>query len=62
MNAAKDHGITPDFSIINHGAFRSTWYPGTIQYQDFYAMFPFTSEVKTFELKGKDVLEMLKRI
>lgn len=62
LNVAKSQGLKPDFSIINHGAFRSTWYPGTIQYQDFYAMFPFTGRVKSFDIKGSDLVEMLDRV
>lgn len=30
-----------DFSMINHGAFRTTWFPGDILEKHFYAMFPF---------------------
>ena len=62
VNVAKDHGIEADFGIINHGAFRSTWYPGVVQYQHFYAMFPFSNRLVTFELSGSDLMEMLKRI
>ena len=45
---AIDKGINADYAIINHGAFRSTWYPGVIQYQNFYAMFPFSNRLVTF--------------
>ena len=60
--AAKDNGIDADFSIINHGTFRSTWYPGTVEYQHFYAMFPFTGRIVSFQLTGAEVVEMIKRV
>lgn len=62
MRVAEDHGIKADFSIINHGAFRSTWYPGVVQYQHFYGMFPFSNRIVTFELSGKDLIDMLRRV
>ena len=62
MNAAKTQGLKPDFSIIQSGAFRSTWYPGDISYRELYDMFPFNSTIVKFEIKGSDLIEMLRRV
>ena len=48
INEAKDQGIEADFSLINHGSFRSSWFPGVVQYQHFYGMFPFSNRVMKF--------------
>ena len=62
MKVAQDKGIQADFSIINHGSFRTTWYPGTVQYHHFYAMFPFSNRLMTFQLTGANLYEMIKRV
>jgi 2',3'-cyclic-nucleotide 2'-phosphodiesterase (5'-nucleotidase family) len=48
IRAAKEKGYDVDFSVINHGAFRSAWYPGMIQDQHFFNMFPFENYLTYF--------------
>ena len=51
------HQAVPDtdFAIINHGAFRTTWFPGPIEERHFYAMFPFTNQLQTFSITGAEL-------
>ena len=42
-----------DFVILNPGGFRTRWFPGVIQYQHFYNMFPFPNKLLSFEITGK---------
>jgi 2',3'-cyclic-nucleotide 2'-phosphodiesterase/3'-nucleotidase len=48
-----------DFVIINPGGLRTQWYPGTIQYQNFYNMFPFINYLISFDMTGAELLQML---
>ena len=41
-----------DFVIINPGGLRSIWYPGYIQEQNLYNMFPFVNYLITFDILG----------
>lgn len=55
------HNAIPssDFVILNSGGFRTTWVPGIIQYQHFYNMFPFDNTLKSFDILGKELIDML---
>lgn len=55
------HNALPktDFVILNPGGFRTTWVPGLIQYQHFYNMFPFDNQLRTFDITGKQLIDML---
>ena len=48
-----------DVVILNAGGFRTTWIPGVIQFQHFYAMFPFANTVNSFDMTGKELLDTL---
>lgn len=48
-----------DFVITNAGGFRTTWFPGIIQYQHFYNMFPFANTLVSFEISGKELIDVL---
>ena len=48
-----------DFVILNPGGFRTRWFPGIIQFQHFYNMFPFDNVLKSFEITGKQLLDTL---
>ena len=48
-----------DFVVINSGGFRTIWYPGVIEYQHFYNMFPFTNIVSSFEINREEILKMM---
>ena len=48
-----------DFVLINAGGLRTTWFPGIIQFQHFYNMFPFTNYLYTFEIIGKQLVDTL---
>ena len=41
-----------DFVLLNEGGFRSVWYPGVLQFQHFYNMFPFTNYLVSFDITG----------
>jgi len=41
-----------DFVIINAGGLRTEWFPGFIQEQNFYNMFPFTNYLVSFDITG----------
>jgi 2',3'-cyclic-nucleotide 2'-phosphodiesterase (5'-nucleotidase family) len=43
-----------DFSIVNTGNFRTTWYPGNIMVESVYNMFPFENKLYTIEVTGAD--------
>jgi 2',3'-cyclic-nucleotide 2'-phosphodiesterase (5'-nucleotidase family) len=49
-----------DFVLINEGGFRTVWFPGVLQYQHFYNMFPFTNRLISFEMSGHELVETLK--
>lgn len=55
------HDAVPeaDFVIINPGGLRTQWYPGIIQYQHFYNMFPFINYLVSFDITGQELLAML---
>lgn len=55
------HSLAPehDFVLINSGGLRTTWFPGIIEFQHFYNMFPFTNSLKSFEITGKELLQTL---
>jgi 2',3'-cyclic-nucleotide 2'-phosphodiesterase (5'-nucleotidase family) len=55
------HDAVPesDFVIINPGGLRTQWYPGLIQYQHFYNMFPFINYLISFDISGAELLQML---
>lgn len=55
------HDAVPeaDFVIINPGGLRTQWYPGLIQYQHFYNMFPFVNYLVSFDITGAELLQML---
>ena len=48
-----------DFVLLNEGGFRSVWYPGVLQFQHFYNMFPFLNTVLSFEITGAELLKTL---
>jgi 2',3'-cyclic-nucleotide 2'-phosphodiesterase (5'-nucleotidase family) len=48
-----------DISVINNGAFRSTWYPGNILVQDVYEMLPFENIINSWKMTGKEVKKMI---
>lgn len=48
-----------DFVIINPGGLRTEWYPGFIQEQHFYNMFPFQNYLQTFDIMGSELLKLL---
>lgn len=48
-----------DFSILNNGAFRATWYEGPLYLEDIYNMNPFKSIITTFEVNGDEFFKML---
>jgi len=43
---------TAQFIIINPGGLRTEWYPGVVQYQHFYNMFPFVNHLVSFDITG----------
>lgn len=53
---------TVDFVIINPGGLRTEWYPGYIQEQHFYNMFPFTNYLVSFDIMGSELIKMLEII
>lgn len=55
------HDAVPEteFVIINPGGLRTQWYPGVIQYQHFYNMFPFKNQLVSFDITGAELLQML---
>lgn len=55
------HDVVPeaDFVIINPGGLRTQWYPGLIQYQHFYNMFPFINYLVSFDITGAELLQTL---
>lgn len=55
------HDAVPEseFVIINPGGLRTQWYPGTIQYQHLYNMFPFINYLVSFDITGAQLLQML---
>lgn len=55
------HDAVPetDFVIINPGGLRTAWYPGVIQYQHLYNMFPFVNYLVSFDITGAELIKML---
>lgn len=51
-----------DFVILNPGGFRTEWFPGIVQYQHFYNMFPFDNKLLSFKITGQELLNTLKII
>lgn len=49
-----------DFSVLNFGALRSTWFPGNIKVEHLWNMFPFDNFIVSFEMTGAEVKRMLK--
>ena len=47
-----DAVLSADFVIINPGGLRTQWYPGYIQEQNFYNMFPFDNYLVSFDILG----------
>jgi len=41
-----------EFVIVNPGGLRAEWFPGFIQEQHFYNMFPFTNTLVSFDILG----------
>jgi hypothetical protein len=37
-----------DFVLLNEGGFRAIWFPGVLQFQHFYNMFPFSNQIISF--------------
>jgi len=58
------HDAVPssDFIIINPGGLRTEWYPGVVQYQHYYNMFPFINSLVSFDITGAELLAMLAEI
>jgi 2',3'-cyclic-nucleotide 2'-phosphodiesterase/3'-nucleotidase/5'-nucleotidase len=48
-----------DISIFNAGAFRTTWFPGSVMIEDVWDMSPFDNNITTFDIPGKDVKKMM---
>lgn len=44
-----------DIAVLNDGIFRSTWFPGDINIEAVYNMFPFVNEMYTFTMNGTEV-------
>lgn len=49
-----------EFVIINPGGLRTMWYPGFIEEQHLYNMFPFINYLVSFDIMGSELLELLK--
>lgn len=45
-----------DFILMNSGGFRTTWFPGVLQFQHFYNMFPFPNRLVSFEMTGYELI------
>lgn len=56
----RDAVLSTDFVIINPGGFRTQWYPGFIQEQHFYNMFPFENYLISFDILGSELIQLLK--
>ena len=61
-NAIHTNFTDTDFSILNPKGFRTDWLPGVIQEKDFYNMFPFENQLLSYNISGKELLEMLEII
>jgi len=48
-----------DFVIINPGWLITEWFPGFIQEQHFYQMFPFSNNLASFDNNGSELLALL---
>lgn len=48
-----------EFVIINPGGLRTEWFPGFIQEQHLYNMFPFVNYLISFDILGSELLAML---
>lgn len=53
---------TSDFAVINSGSFRTEWNPGNITLVDLYDMSPFVNKIFKFDIKGSDVVRLMKVI
>ncbi len=51
-----------DFILINELGFRTTWFPGIIQYQHFYSMFPFPNRLLSFQMTGYELIQSIKLV
>ena len=58
--AVQPHLPKVDFVIINAGGLRTIWYPGDIVERDLYNMFPFVNYLESFEIKGSELVPMMK--
>jgi 2',3'-cyclic-nucleotide 2'-phosphodiesterase/3'-nucleotidase/5'-nucleotidase len=48
-----------DISVINPGAFRTNWYPGSLTVEDVWNMCPFDNNIVTIDILGKDIIRMM---
>ena len=55
----RDAVLESDFVIINPGGLRTEWFPGYVQEQHFYNMFPFDNYLVSFDILGSELLQML---
>ena len=53
---------TAEFVIINPGLLRTEWFPGFIQEQHFYNMFPFGNKLVSIDITGAQLLKVLEVI
>ena len=51
-----------DFSIVNSGGFRSEWPKGNISRANFESMFPFSNQIVSFKIDGKNAKKLMKII
>lgn len=56
------HAVVPsaDFVLMNTGGFRSTWFPGVLEYQHFFGMFPFNNTINSFDMTGEELIKTLR--
>ena len=47
-----------DLSIINSGGFRTEWAPGNISMENIETMFPFSNDIVSFQMTGKEIKKM----
>ena len=48
-----------DFALLNNGAFRAVWYPGTLYLEDILNMNPFFSKIVTIEMTGAEIYQAM---
>lgn len=51
-----------DFAILNTKIFRSEWFPGPINEEQFFNMLPFTNQITTFTMTGSDLVKSLNEV